>query len=329
MRGKKIVSLHDAVSIIQDGDIVLAGGLIDSRRPMAAMYEIMRQKRKNLIFLAFLSLEDPLVGAGCIGGVRGCYTHMGIFGKGPCTQRAVRNGRLIIDDIGHVDSLMTVAAPAMGLPFVGSPYSLGTDILNPDYSRVDQLREIARNKHKIPKKKYEIMEDPFYGGKVVLFPGIKPDVAVIHVTRAGTEGTCRTAGALGMDMNAAFAADRVIITAEEIVPEEFMRREPNQNFIPCTEVDYIVQVPWGAHPSALPGVYDLDLEFVMKYQAMARTEEGFSQWAKDWVYDIADQFSYLDRLGSKKLESLKAVEPFGFRPRVDLAKFLDMREGGV
>jgi len=86
MSVKKLVSLKEAISLIEDGDIVFFGGIIDGRRPVAAMRELARQGKRSLIALSFIAVEDFLVGTGCIRGIRGCYTHLGIFGTAPvCT----------------------------------------------------------------------------------------------------------------------------------------------------------------------------------------------------------------------------------------------------
>ena len=74
-RHSKIVSLSEAISSINDGDVIMLGAFIDTRRPMAAAYEIVRQQKRGLILLAQCSLaEDILVGAGCAVAWRGCYT---------------------------------------------------------------------------------------------------------------------------------------------------------------------------------------------------------------------------------------------------------------
>ncbi|NLG33209.1 MAG: CoA-transferase [Syntrophomonadaceae bacterium] len=320
MASNKIVSLKEAISTVQDGDIVYLGGIIDGRRPVGAMYEIARQGKKNLIGLSFIAVEDILVSAGCLRGVRGCYTHLGIFGKAPGVHRALANNQLIIDEVGHVDAQLQLMAPAVGIPYVASSYSIGSDIVNPHLDRSEELRAIARNKDKIPPRKYIFSKNPFSDKEepVVLLPGIKPDIAIIHVGQVGTQRTCRIFGNPALDQYAAFAADRVIITAEEVVSESYLRRDPNRNYIPTNQVDLIVHLPWGAHPSLNPGYYDLDMEFLAKYQAVAKTEEGFAQWSQEWIYGVQDHNEYLSKLGVKKMQQLTAVKPFGFKPRSDI-----------
>lgn len=251
---EKIVTLEEAMKEVKNGDIVAFGGVLDSRFPMAAVYEIMRQEKRNLIALAIISLHDPAVGAGCIRGFIGCYNYLGAFGKAPCIEREYSRGNLIIEDLGHNDSLLMFMAAAFGLNFVASNYTKGSDILNPKYSKIEKIREFARNKDKIPKKKYVLMKDPFTedGEERVLLPAIKPDVAILHVQQVGEEGTCRIFGVEGVDQFAALAADKVIVIAEEVVPEDYLREDPNRNLIPNIHVDKIVELPWGPSNSCFP-----------------------------------------------------------------------------
>ncbi|HCS77858.1 MAG TPA: CoA-transferase [Syntrophaceae bacterium] len=320
MEANKMVSLKDAVSVIQDGDIVFFGGIVDGRRPVAAMRELARQQKKNLITLSFLSVEDFLVGAGCIKGIRGCYTHLGIFGKVPCLHRALAKNELVVDEFGHIDCQLQLMAPALGLPYVASPYCIGSDIINPNYDFSEKLRALAREPERIGAQKYIFTENPFSPEHetVVLVPALRPNVAIIHAGKIGHEGTVRIEGTQGLDIYAAFAADRVIVTAEEIVPESYLRRDPNRNNIPTTQVDMIVHVPWGAHPTALPGYYDMDMEALFIYQKAARTEEDFAKWSDEWIYSLSDNNAYLEKIGAAKMMQLKAVEPYGFKPRTSV-----------
>jgi glutaconate CoA-transferase subunit A len=132
---------------------------------------------------------------------------------------------------------------------------------------------------------------------------------------AGDQGTVRIEGSLVFDHFAVHAAKKVIITAEQIVPEEYLRREPNRNQIPCTSVDMIVEVPWGSHPGQLLNFYDMDIPFLMDYVGKAKTAEGFKTWADNWIYGLKDHEAYLDKLGASRLEKMRSLPPFGYRPR--------------
>lgn len=71
----KTKALSDAISIIQDGDLLVTGGWAITSQPIAAIYEIIRQKKRNLILScsATGTASDLLIGGGTIGMVEGAY----------------------------------------------------------------------------------------------------------------------------------------------------------------------------------------------------------------------------------------------------------------
>ncbi len=317
-RKSKVVSLPEAISEVRDGDVVMLGAFIDTRRPMAAAYEIVRQQKRGLILLAQCSLaEDILVGAGCAVAWRGCYTGIATFGLPPATLRKTEAGEFFTDEIGHLDIIYGAMAAMAGCPFVATRATLGSDVLNDQLSRNEVLKSKAGNKSMIPNKKFELMKDPFFGeGMVKLLPAMPADVAIIHTPMAGEQGTARITGSLAFDHYFIHAARTVIITAEKIVPEEFLRRDPNRNQIPSTAVDLVVEIPWGGHPSQGPDCYDTDIPFIRDYVTAAKTEQGFERWAGEWIYDVTSRAPYLDKLGAGRLQRLQSTTPFGYRPKL-------------
>lgn len=316
-RDNKIVSLSEAVGEIRNGDVLMLGAFIDTRRPMAAVYEIVRQKKQDLILLAQCSLaEDILVGAGCAVAWRGCYTGIATFGLSPATLRKTEAGQFFPDEIGHIDIILGAMAAMVGSPFVATRATLGSDVLNDQMDRNRILLEKAGHTGMIPQKKFELIQDPFFNeGTVKLLPAMPADVAIIHTQMAGEKGTARISGSLAFDHYFIHAARTVIITTEQIVPEEYLRRDPNRNQIPCTAVDMVVEVPWGGHPSQVMGFYDTDIAFIRDYVAAARADESFKEWADEWIWGVKSRDQYLDKLGASRLESLRATGPLGYRPR--------------
>ncbi|MEQ8176622.1 MAG: CoA transferase, partial [Syntrophomonadaceae bacterium] len=68
----KVVSLEEAIRAIKDGDIILTGGIVEDRRPVAAAMEIVRQQKRNLVLIGTCSLcDDIMVGGGCVEAYRG------------------------------------------------------------------------------------------------------------------------------------------------------------------------------------------------------------------------------------------------------------------
>lgn len=112
------------------------------------------------------------------------------------------------------------------------------------------------------------------------------------------------------------AADRVIVITEQIVPEEFIRREPERNLIPPYLVDYIVELPWGAHPTGCFGAYEADGAFIKDFFNQTRSQKGFDTWADEWIFGVKDHEEYLDKLGVSRLETLRASAALGYSPKV-------------
>ncbi|CAG0971706.1 partial glutaconate CoA-transferase, subunit A, partial [Geobacteraceae bacterium] len=234
-----------------------------------------------------------------------CWVGHELYGKyGANLSRKVGNKEIIVEDYSHAEMMFRFAAGASGAPYAATQTSLGTDIHNPEYDMLGRAGK--RDGKRIPKHKYIFTEDPFYGaGSQVLVPAAKVDIAIMCVQQVGEEGTVRTSGQYYSDPEAARAADITIVMAEEIVPEEYLRREADRNTITSFEVDYILECPFGAHPTGMFGRYDVDGAFLKDFYSRTRTQEGFDDFTKEWITGL-DHMSYLEKLGWPRMLTLKA-----------------------
>ena len=69
IKSDKRMSLSDAVSrFVSDGAHISIGGFTINRNPMAAVYEIIRQRKRHLHLYAHSNGQgvDELIGAGCV-----------------------------------------------------------------------------------------------------------------------------------------------------------------------------------------------------------------------------------------------------------------------
>ncbi|MCE5209780.1 MAG: CoA transferase subunit A, partial [Chloroflexi bacterium] len=107
---------------------------------------------------------------------------------------------------------------------------------------------------------------------------------------------------------AAFAADRVILSAEEIVDESVIRSDPNRTLIPGFIVDCVCHVPYCAHPSYTQGYYDRDNAFYLKWDEISSSEEATKAYLDEWVYGVADREEYWEKLGQETHDRLKVKE---------------------
>jgi glutaconate CoA-transferase subunit A len=315
--GKRI-TLQQAAEVVKNGSSLTFSGFTIWRRPFALIYELIRQQRKGLHLIEVNGgpQTEFLVGAGCVDIWESCWVGHELYGKyGANLSRKVAEKAILVEDYSHAEMLFRFAAAASGSAYAVTQTSLGTDIHNPEYDMLGRagLRD-GRNPC-IARHKYQFSEDPFYGaGSQVLVPAAKVDVAVMCVPQVGEEGTVRLSGQYYSDPEAARAADITIVIAEEIVPEEYLRREADRNAIPTVDVDYIVECPFAGHPTGMFGRYDVDGAFLKDFYGRTRTQEGFDAFAKEWIFGL-DHHSYLEKLGWPRMMKLKANTALNYSPR--------------
>jgi len=180
---------------------------------------------------------------------------------------------------------MALRAGAAGVPFMPTFTALGSDLFRTN-------RQLKK------------MTCPFTGRSLVAVRAIRPDVAVVSVQRAAVSGNAHAWGNLGVSREACMASRHVILVAEEIVPEETIRSDPNRIFVPSFRVGAIVHEPWSAHPSPMPGFYNRDHQIFLDYQQASKTEEGFAEWVERWVVGVASRAEYLNLLGEDRRRQL-------------------------
>jgi glutaconate CoA-transferase, subunit A len=117
---------------------------------------------------------------------------------------------------------------------------------------------------------FRTVRDPYSGAEVYVIPRLAPDFAVLHVHEADAEGNARVFGTPFWDRIMSRAADRLIITAERIVPtEEFIRR-PELTLVPGFLVAAVVEAPGGAWPGACWPDYAIDEPAIFAYLDASR-----------------------------------------------------------
>lgn len=278
----KLLSLSDAIArFVHDGDTVYAAGFTHLI-PFAAGHEIIRQGRKKLTLARATPdlIYDQMVAAGCANKI--IFSYMGNPGVGSLriVRAEVEAGRLEWVEYSHFGMISSLQAGATGVPFMP---------MNP--TAAGDLESANAN--------YRSVVDPYSGGSVVVVPALLPDVAIVHVQRADSEGNAHIWGIIGEQKEAAFAARYVILTAEEIVDEAVIRSDPNRTLIPGIVVDAVCHVPHCAHPSYTQGYYDRDNAFYMDWDEVSKSHEGVQAYLDEWVYGVKDRDEYWEKLGSQ------------------------------
>ena len=116
-------------------------------------------------------------------------------------------------------------------------------------------------------------------------PAMQPDVAIVHVHEADSDGNARIYGSLFEDILMVTAARRVVLTAEKLVDGATFEAQPELTSIAGFMVDAVVHAPGGAHPCSCHALYDMDLEYLADFNAHTQSPERFEGWLREHVVD--------------------------------------------
>src|SRR5512143_2013325 len=253
----KLMSEREAISrFVTDGCYIGTELYGTVRCPMSLCREVVRQGKKSLRVCGQGVLElDLWLAAGLVKKLDITYIGLEVYGTSSALRRAVESGQVttcVERSNGAISWRMK--ATAMGVPFLPVRAMLGTDTLK--YSSA------------------KVVEDPFTGIKVCLLPALILDVAIIHVHRADRYGNSQIEGISGFAMEMARACKRLIISAEEIVSTDEIRKYPDRTMIPYFLVDAVVHAPFGSHPGEMAYVYGRDEPGIREWIEASKTAEG-------------------------------------------------------
>src|SRR5580704_13787877 len=284
---EKVMSLHDAATLVQDGMSVGVGGSTMSRTPMAMIWELMRQRRKHLsCSRSIVSTDgDLLFGSDMADEVVTSWFAQGIlWGLSKVMRHHVEKGGKRFHEWSHMAMGMRFRAGGMGVPFLPIRSMLGSDVL----------------KQRPEAKEFDC---PFTGEKMLLVPALNPDVALIHVQRCDPFGNAQIDGLQFMDIDLAMAADRVILTTERIISNDQIRRAPDQTKIPFFCVDAVVEVPYGSAPHECYGLYEPMMGHMEAYVARVNRSpvEGMREHLERYFYGPESWTDYLSLIGMAEL----------------------------
>ncbi|HEY7452146.1 MAG TPA: CoA-transferase [Candidatus Limnocylindria bacterium] len=274
---------------VHDGDLVAIEGFTHLIS-FAAGHEIIRQGRRDLT-LARLTPDlvyDQLVAAGCARKL--VFSWLGNPGVGSlhAIRRAIEGGSLEVEEYSHFGMVGRYVAGAAHLPFYPLRSYAGSDLpaANP------LIRSVASP------------YDP--DDEVAVVPPLNPDVTIIHAQRADAEGNVQVWGLVGVQREAALAAERaVIVVVEELVDGDVIRSDPDRTLLPGVAVTAVCVEPYGAHPSFAQGYYDRDNAFYRDWDPISRDAARLDAWLGEWVRSVPDRQSYVEKLGAEALDALK------------------------
>lgn len=286
MRVEKLTTLSEAIAThVSDGMVVALEGF-GHLIPFAAGHEIIRQRRRDLTVCRMTPdiITDQLLAAGCVTKLVASFFASGSAGSLYEIRRRVENHDpepLDVEEYSHYGMYCRYQAGAASLPFFPLRSYVGSDLpqLNP---------------------RIKTVESPFGDGTVHVVPPLNPDVTIIHAQRADVFGNVQIWGISGAQQEAAYAAERVVVTVEDVVDPAVIRADPNRTLIPAHAVDAVVHVPRGAHPSYAQGHYDRDSAFYREWTPISRERQRIREWIDEWIYGTSDHEQYIAKIGAER-----------------------------
>lgn len=317
----KVTTLKHAVTeFVKPGCHLSIGGFTINRNPMAAVYEIIRQNIKDIHLYAHSNGQgvDELIGAGSVARLEIAYGGNGKFAS-TCIRfrKAVEQGLIQVEDYTNYQMTLRFLAGAMGVPFLPTRSSLGTDIIK----KWGFSRQQRSQSQKIPNDKLLEMDNPFSGwgnaDKLVLVPAITPDVTIIHVQKADKKGNCRIEGLTFADVEQAKAANHLIVTCEQLYPGDELKQNSDQNQIPFIHVDAVVHLPFGAYPTACYNSYDYDPGQLKMYGKIAKTDDDYKKYLEKYIFGTKDHQALINLVGPDQIKKIMADPETGYAANLD------------
>ena len=218
--------------------------------PMPIIRALVRRKVRNLTVIgaATAGLEiDLLIGAGCVRKVVAPYIGAELHAPiGHCYRRAAENDEIESTKRPNICSIRNLMPRRVASGFLPCAAGLA-----------------PRSRCSIPD--YVPFNDPIHGEPYLAVPALHADWAMLHVGQADVFGNGQHGGARFGDRLHSRAAERVMLTAERIVPNSEIRKNPWATSVAYADV--VVEAPYGAHPFASHGFYVEDEEAIQEYVA--------------------------------------------------------------
>ena len=289
----KTMTLKRAVeTYVNDGGYLGIGGFGANRTAVAACHEIVRQKKKNLGFAGHTATHDmQILSAGKVFSKIDVAYVVGLEARGlsACSRKYMESGDVEVSEWTNYALTVRLKAAAMGVPFLPARNMMGTDTFN--------------------KSGAKTMICPFTDKKLALLPALYPDVSFIHVHEADVYGNCRFKGIAASDIDLANASKKLVITCERIIPHEEIQQNPDLTQIPYLIVDAVCEVPYGAYPGTMPGLYFSDEDHIKKWMTVEKDPETFSEFLNDNIYECSGFDEYINKNGGiDKIRRLRRKE---------------------
>jgi len=239
----KFVSIDELAMSVDNGDRFGVGGALLTRLPLTALHAIAVRRPRDLTYVSWgggIPLEI-LLGAGTLKKIIFCFSSLDIFGLAPLFRGALETESIEFEEWPAFAFASALEAAKQNLPAMPFRLPGGSDLFE----------------DRLPVVKSPTLDSPM---ETALARRIDLDVFLLHAQRADESGNVELTGARGMDALAPFAAKRVLVTVEEVVPVGRLGELKESFIIPRHFIHQVAVAPHGAYPTSCLPYYIADFD---------------------------------------------------------------------
>lgn len=279
----KEMSLAQVVASLEDGMTIGIGGWGPRRKPMALVREILRSDLKDLTIVGYGGADmGMLCAAGKVRKLIYGFVSLDQIPIEPWFRKMREAGGIEVLELDEGLMLLGLQAAGHSLPFLPTRVGLGSAVM-----------------HKNPQ--FRTITSPYADGETLFaMPAVKPDVALLHTTRADRLGNTLSHGPDPyFDGLMARAASKSYVTTDELVDSIASERAEDMkaNLFERYLVTGVVPTTCGAHPTASYYNYGWDMKHLKEYAASATEEGGWQAYFDRFV--ARGEAAYLEAVGGE------------------------------
>lgn len=290
-RAKKTIAYADILPflscVLSEGSSVCLGGLFKQGRPVALVRELIRSNIGNLKLFSSPGSGydvDLLIAAGLIAET---FLPAVTLENRFCSnfRTAVETGRIKSHAVDALTIMGGLMAAANGVPFQPVTAWAGSDII--------PLNPLIK-----------MFKSPFDDQQIYAARAIHPDLVLLHAQEGDEYGNIRNLATMTYaDALMARAARNVIVSVDRLIPNETILNHPKETTVAGIYVDAIVEIPFGAHPSASFPFYSMDEEFIASFADLSDEARRSGSTAElvgyidRYIKSPQDGFDYIDSIG--------------------------------
>lgn len=295
----KVTELSEVVRTIPDGAEIALGCFAITRNPIAFTNELIRQGKTDLTVYEIIGAMagDMLVGAGCVKRYGYGGGSLDRFGRINRINEAIEKNTIDVREYSGLSISLRFLAGSLGIPFIPTKTLLGTDVL------ADLLEK---------EKAVKVGSSPFSGERFVMLQALQPEYAVIHAPMADEKGNVIIEGPT-WDEELAKSAKKLLVSVDKLVSNKYVKQNPEKVVIPGVYTHAVMEVPYGAYPTAVYKAYDYDGELLSHYATINKTQETFDAFVREYVMETKDHFEFLEKAGGLvKMTKIQADPEYGY-----------------